>query len=135
MPGISEDKLSETSVNNRHIEILANTPDLQAVKHSKLNITQLAFYKAGEVEIAKGSKISMDSQGMAMLKMQGDKLKELTVADPSRKLNKVLLTVSGIYNAKGEGFAAIPNSKQNNTLLIVELPQGVYAGKSISIKL
>lgn len=134
VPGVSEAQLSETSANNRHIEILANTADLQAVKHSKLNIAQLAFYKAGEVELAKGSKISMESQGMAMIKMQGDKLKELTVADPSRKLSKVLLTVSGIYNAKGEGFVAIPNSKQNNTLLVVELPQGVYAGKSISIK-
>lgn len=135
VPGVSEDKLSETSPNNRHIEILTNTADLQAVKHAQLGMIQAAFYRAGEVEIAKGSKISMDSQGMAILKIKGNKLKELTVADPSRKLNRILLTVPGIYNAKGEGFVAIPNGKQNNTLFIVDLPQGVYVGKSVSIKL
>jgi chondroitin AC lyase len=44
------------------------------------------------------------------------------------------LTVPGIYTAKGEGYFSVPDSKQNTTLLVVDLPQGVYAGKSVSVK-
>lgn len=133
VPNVSEQQLAGNA--NRSIEILSNTPDLQAVKHTNLGIIQLAFYKNGEVEIAKGAKLKMDSQGMAMLKMNGNRLKELTLADPSRKLSRMSVTVPGIYTAKGEGYFSVPDSKQNSTLLVVDLPQGVYAGKSVSVKL
>ncbi len=135
VPDISEQKLMETSTNNRNIEILSNTSDLQGVKHSKLGIIQLAFYKAGEVEIGNGQKVKMDSQGMAMLKMEGNKVKELTVADPSRNLSRVLVTLPSIYTNVGDGFICFPNNKDNNTLLILDLPKGVYLGKSVTIKL
>jgi chondroitin AC lyase len=77
----------------------------------------------------------MDSQGMAMLKMNSDRIQELSISDPSRKLGRIMVTVSGIYNSKGEDFITIPDHNQNNTLILVELPQGAYAGKSINIKL
>ncbi|MBL7815741.1 MAG: hypothetical protein JNL70_12075 [Saprospiraceae bacterium] len=134
VPDISEQKLAETSANNRNIEILSNTSDLQGVKNSKLGIVQLAFYKAGEVEIGNGQKVKMDSQGMAMLKMEGNKVKELTVADPSRQLSRVMITLPSIYTKVGEGFICFPNNKDNYTLVIVDLPQGVYLGKSVTIK-
>ncbi len=134
VPDISEQKLAETSANNRNIEILSNTSDLQGVKNSKLGIVQLAFYKAGEVEIGNGQKVKMDSQGMAMLKMEGNKVKELTVADPSRQLSKILITLPKIYSNIGEGFICFSNNKDNNTMVIVDLPQGVYLGKSVTIK-
>jgi chondroitin AC lyase len=135
VPDVSEQKLMESSVNNRNIEILSNTPDLQAVKHNQLGITQLAFYKAGEVELGKGQKVRMDSQGMAMLKMAGNKVTELTVADPSRQLSRILVTIPSIYTTQAEGFICLPNEKLNNTLVIVDLPQGVYLGKSVVVKL
>jgi len=135
VPNISEKQLEETSANNRNIEILSNTPDLQGVKQSKLGIVQLAFYKSGEVEIGNGQKVKMDSQGMAMLKMEGSKVKELTVADPSRNLSRILVTIPNIYNTKGEGFTCLPNAKSNSTMIIVDLPQGVYLGKSVTVKL
>ncbi len=134
VPDISEQQLAETSANNRNIEILSNTADLQGVKNSKLGIVQLAFYKAGEVEIANGQKVKMDSQGMAMLKMEGNKVKELTVADPSRQLSKILITLPSIYTKAGVGFICFPNNKNNNTMIIVDLPQGVYSGKSMVVK-
>lgn len=133
VPNVSEQQLAGSG--NRSIEILSNTPDLQAVKHTNLGIVQLTFYKNGEVEIAKGAKLRMDSQGMAMLKLNGNRLKELTLADPSRKLSRMSVTVPGIYTVKGEGYFSVPDRKQNTTLLVVDLPQGVYAGKSVSVKL
>jgi chondroitin AC lyase len=126
--------LAQLEQNSRNVEILANTPDVQAVAHPNLGIVQLVFYKAGKVETAKGNIVKMDSQGMAMLKMQGNKLKELSVADPSRKLSRLSVTVPGIYEAKGDGFMVLPNVAQNQTLVLIELPQGVYLGKSVTIK-
>ncbi len=135
VPNVTEQALAATSSNNRNIDILSNTADLQAVTHKTLGITQLAFYKAGEIELVKGQKVKMDSQGMAMLKMTNNKVQTLTVADPSRKLSRILLTIPGIYTTKGDGFMCIPNDKDNNTLVIVDLPQGVYLGKSVVVKL
>jgi chondroitin AC lyase len=75
----------------------------------------------------------MDSQGMAMIKFQGDKIKELTVSDPSRQLNRLSITVSGIYNEKREGLICISNAALKSTLMIVDVPQGVFAGKSVTL--
>ncbi len=72
---------------------------------------------------------------MALLKMEGDKIKSITLADPSRKLSRILLTVPGMYPVKGPGFMTLPNQQQNNTLFLVDLPQGVYAGKSVIINI
>lgn len=135
VPDVSKEELTKTAGNNRGITILSNTSDLQAVKSNKLGIYQLAFYKAGEVEISADSKFSMDSQGMAMLKMQGSRIIEITVADPSRKLSRILVTVPGVYNTKGDGFVAIQNAADNNTLFIIDLPQDVFVGKSVNVKL
>ena len=135
VPDVSEQELKKTSSNNRDIEIISNTSELQAVKSNKLGICQLAFYKAGEVEISNGFKFRMDSQGMAMLKIKGNRIEELTVSDPSRKLSRMIITVPDIYNASGGNFVAFPNNNQNKTFIVVDLPQGVYTGKSVTINL
>ena len=133
VPDVTEEELKATSSNNRNIEILSNTSEIQAVKHSQLGIYQMVFYKSGEVEISKNLKIRIDSPGMAMLKMEGNKVKELTVADPSRKLSRILVTIPGIYNSKGGNFMTFGNENQNNTLVVIDLPQGVYLGKSVTV--
>jgi chondroitin AC lyase len=135
VPNISVENLAQTSENNRNIEILANTEELQAVKHNTLGQIQLAFYKAGEIEIAKGQKVSLESQGMALLKTKNGRVSELTVADPSRDLNKIIISLPGIYKSKSQAYISIPHKKNNTTLFIIDLPQGVYLGKSVSMKL
>jgi chondroitin AC lyase len=135
VPNITEQELKKTSNLNRDIKILANRSNLQAVKHSKLEICHIVFYRAGTVEISKNTTVSMDSQGMAMIKMNGNKIGELTVSDPSRKLSRMIMTISGIYDSKGDDFFTKPDKSKNNTLVLVDLPQGVYAGKSVTIEL
>ena len=135
VPNVTEQQLMETSENNRNIQILANTAALQGVKHTKLGIVQLAFYNAGEVAIDNGQTVKMNSQGMVMLKMEGDKVKELTVADPSRELSSIIITLPKIYKVKSLGINCIPDEINNKTLIIIDLPQGVYLGKSVSFKL
>ncbi|MFW5835608.1 MAG: polysaccharide lyase family 8 super-sandwich domain-containing protein [bacterium] len=135
VPDVTPEEVALTGAGNRDIEVLSNTPDLQGVIHNKLGICQLAFYKAGEVEISDGYTVKMDSQGMAMLKMNGNRIEELTVSDPSRKLTRATLTLPGIYDSQGENFSTIPNSNENSTLVIVDLPTDVYAGSSTTIEL
>lgn len=77
----------------------------------------------------------MDSPGMAMIRMQGDKITSLTLSDPSRKLSSLTITVPGIYNTTGEGFTATPDNSRNTTTIKAILPQEVYAGKSLVIQL
>ena len=135
VPDITVSELNETGKANCNIEILMNTSDLQAVRHNKLEISQIAFYKPGEVEISNDTKVKMAGQGMSMIKMNGHRIKELSVSDPSRKLNKIVMTVSGIYDSKGNHYFTIPDKTTNNTLIVIDLPQGVYLGKSVTIKL
>ena len=133
VPDVSEQEIIETSDNNRGVEILSSNSQIHAVKNTKLNICQLAFYQAGEVEISEGVSVKMDSQGMVMLKMNDHRITEISVADPSRKLSRALITVTGIYEKEGAGYTLYPDKNQNKTMIIVDLPQGVYAGKSVMV--
>ena len=135
VPNVSEQDINESAQSNRNVKILSNTSEIQAVKHSKCEISQIIFYKAGTHEISNDTKVGMDNPGMTMIKMKGNKIEELSVSDPSRKLNRITLTVSGIYNSKGDCFSTIPNKNMNNTVIVVDLPKGVYAGKSLTFEL
>ena len=135
VPGITEQKLSEVGFIDRGIEILSNTAQLQGVKNSKLGIVQLAFYRGGEIVIARGKKIEVDSQGMIMLKLNGDRITELSVADPSRTLNRLSVNLPGIYKTSMTGVNCFPDVKQNKTRLLIDLPQNSYIGSSVTVKL
>jgi chondroitin AC lyase len=127
------DQLAESGQNNRGINILSNNDTIQAVHHSKLNMVQAAFYRAGKLTVLPNFTLTMDSQGMAMVKLQGNRIKELSLSDPSRQLSRVSITVPGIYTTKKEGLICLPNQQLKNTLMIVDVPQGVFAGKSVTV--
>jgi chondroitin AC lyase len=135
VPDVTESEIKETSNSNRDIKILANTSEIQAIKHSRLEICQIVFYRAGQVEVSTDISVKMDSQGMAMLKMKGGRIEALSVSDPSRKLSRITITVSGIYDSSGDSFLTIPDKSRHNTLFLIDLPQGVYAGRSVTIEL
>ena len=83
----------------RSVEILSNTSKLQAVEHTGLGIVQAVFYEAGALELASGRTIALDSPGIVMLKLDGSDIEEMTVSDPTRKLSKLHLSVTGCYGA------------------------------------
>ena len=134
VPDVDQSKLMETSQNNRSIKILSNTDSVQAVLHGKLNMLQAAFYQAAELKVTPTFSLKMDSQGMAMVKMDGSRIKTICVADPSRQLSRMSITVSGIYAVKKEGLVCLPNNQLQQTILLIDLPQGVYAGKSVTLQ-
>jgi chondroitin AC lyase len=134
VPDIDQAKLMETSQDNRSIKILSNTDTVQAVLHGKLNMVQATFYQAADLKVSPTLSLKMDSQGMVMARMEGSRIKAISVADPSRKLKRITLTVPGIYSVKKEGLICLPNNQLQQTILLIDLPQGEYAGKSVNLQ-
>jgi len=118
---------------NNKVEILSNTSDIQAVKHSGLEISQIVFYKAGEIRLSSELKIEIDSPGLVMVKTEGQTIKYISVSDPSRKLSRIHLMVSGKIEKTGNGFKASWNQIKSLSEISIDLPQDVYAGKTVTI--
>lgn len=133
VPATTIDKLASNSSKN-DISILSNSSEIQAVMNKSLQIYQLVFYKAGEIQISEKLKIIAENPGIVMLKMKDDQISELSFADPNRELGKFHLMVSGILEASGEGFATCWSEKSGMTEIAVDLPQSSEAGKSVNIK-
>jgi len=119
----------------QQIKILANTPEIQAVKHTGLNICQMIFYTSGEIQVSENVKVGLDSPGLVMVKTEGSSVKQISVADPSRRLRKIHLSVSGKFEKSGENFRSYWNEKNGFSEIAIDLPQTVYAGKSVTIEL
>ena len=116
------------------VEILSNTPEIQAVRHSGLNIIQIIFYKNGEISLPDNLKVQMDSPGIVMLKTENSKVKEISVADPSRKMGAIHLTINRNIEKQGANFNSAWNAAKNVSEIAIDLPQTVYAGKSVTIQ-
>ena len=119
----------------REIAILANTAEIQAVKHTGLNIFEIIFYTSGEIQVSEGLRIGMDSPGVVMAKTEGKAIKQITVSDPSRKLGKIHLTATSKIEKIGTNFRSVWNNEKQISELSIDLPQTVYAGKSVTIEL
>jgi len=134
VPSVSEQEIIAGN-SNRNIEILINTPEVQAVKHSGLDITQIVFYRAGEVLISGGLKLVSDGPGLVMVKMEGQKIKTISVSDPTRKLGKIHLSVQEKMEIRAKNFKASWDEVKGISEIVIDLPQTVYAGKSVTIEL
>ncbi len=119
----------------KEISILSNSPEIQAVKHSGLNLSEIIFYTSGEIQVSEGLKIGMDSPGAMMAKTEGHAIKQITVSDPSRKLGKIHLTVTGKIEKTGANYKSVWNNQKQISEISIDLPQTVYAGKSVTIEL
>ena len=133
VPDVSEEELLRTSASNRDVEILSNNSTAQAVMHKNIGICQMTFYKAGEVMVGDGQRVRMDNPGMAMLTLKDGRIKNITVSDPSRKSAKLMLTLPGKLKSEQGGVICLPTGDGLNTMVIVDVPEGVYAGKSVTI--
>lgn len=134
VPATSAEELNQNYSKN-NIQILSNTPELQVVNHLGLGMVQAVFYKAGTVEIEDNLQLSCDSPGIVMFRYDGKNLTELTVSDPNRELKRMHVTVSANIEKDGDQFTSVwdPTKKLSN--ITIDLPQGVYAGKSITVQL
>jgi len=133
VPSIKVNELA--NLPDRQIVILANSPEMQAVVHAGLNVCEVVFYQAGQIEIAAGLKVGMESPGVAVFKTDGSKIKAITVADPSRKLSRIHLRINAKIDKKGANFSSTWNDAKGINEIAIDLPQTVYAGKSVTVEL
>ncbi len=121
--------------NHPEIEILSNTTAMQAVKHLDSNICEVVFYQSGEIHISDDLTIGIDSPGLVMVKTEGKIVTEISVADPTRKLGRIHLTVNTKVGNKGDNYNSSWNKEKGISEIAIDLPQTVYAGKSVTVKL
>jgi chondroitin AC lyase len=133
IPEMTASKLAAYST-KKGIQVLSNTSDLQAVKHASLNMSQLVFYKHGKIDLGEGT-IEALQPCMLMVKTNGNHLEQLTVSDPTHKLDLLRFEISTAVNGIGTNWKATWNEKRKVSEVEVTLPKEGDAGKSVVIKL
>jgi chondroitin AC lyase len=134
VPVTSVEKMEQnTSKNN--VVILSNTSEIQAVKNTALNICQVVFYKSGHIQISDDLLLISDNPGIIMLKMDGEKISEISVSDPNRELRRFKFSISTKIQMQGENYSAVWSELNDFSEIAIGLPYGNYAGQSVTIKL
>lgn len=129
MPGVKLEQMSAGIQNN--LRILSNTSSIQAVHHSGVQISQVVFYKAGTITLPGDLILSAANPGIVMVKTEGPKVVEISVADPNRELTKFHFSLSSRIGKVSDQFNAAWNAGTGMTDICVSLPEGVYQGQSV----
>ena len=113
------------------VSILSNTASLQAVWNRPLAMTQVVFYQPGTLKISNGLTLSAKDPCIVMIRMSGNKIAEITAADPAEKLSSLRLEVSARLDKTGKGFIATWDQARRVSAIDVELPAAGMAGSSV----
>jgi chondroitin AC lyase len=119
--------------NKADIQVISNTPALQAVLHKGLQRTEVVFYQPGKVSLGSNMTLTARHPCIVMVKMEGKSIREISVSDPTHKLRQLELEVN--TSLTGEGSDWKIKKENNSSTLEVTLPQEGYAGKTVIIKL
>jgi chondroitin AC lyase len=117
VPGIDAEDLAACA-SDLPITLLSNTEKVQAVSHDRLCITGVVFHQAGEFAIGNDLTVGLDKPGLVLLNLNKGMI---NLCDPTSIFEEITLTLK-----KGNG------NVQSKT---VKLPAGIYAGKSVSVKM
>jgi chondroitin AC lyase len=131
-PGIALNELDVKDI--PEIEILINSTDVQAVKHNKLNLVQAVFYNAAELQITPQLNIALKNPGIVMLNLKRNKIKSISVSDPTRKLEELAFTLNGRLNAVGNNHKIVWYAFSKQSEISVILPKAEFAGSSTTIE-
>jgi chondroitin AC lyase len=116
------------------IDVLSNSSKLQSVYHRGLSIAYAVFYSPGTVLLPGDISVSADSPCMVMIRSAGEGISSITVSDPSRKQEKLMLTINRKITANEENFKTLPDGSGSNTILEIILPGEKYRGSSVTLK-
>ncbi|PPL02937.1 polysaccharide lyase family 8 super-sandwich domain-containing protein [Parapedobacter indicus] len=118
LPAASE---SQTSAYAQHqpTEVVSNTKELQAVSNKLLGIHYAVFYEPGNIVFPGGIHLETNEPALFIIKAADKGIEQITVADPTRKLEKITFRLK---------FAT-----SSDTTLTVQLPRGTLAGKSLRL--
>ncbi len=114
--------------------ILSNTSELQAVHHKGLKLTAMVFYKPGAIRMPGRQALEVDQPCLVMVKSAGNRFQSIAVSDPTHKLTKLTLRLTGKLYGSGESWSSKWDAQNNETVLTVKLPREGYAGQSVIVK-
>ncbi|CAN5591544.1 polysaccharide lyase 8 family protein [soil metagenome] len=134
LPGIEIAEI-ENYWKNPSIEILSNSPGIQAVHHSGLQISQIVFHEAGEIKLKENIHLIAENPGLIMIHLEGGKIKKLTVSDPSRNLKSFKLNVNSPVKSNDRHVKVVWNEIKGCSEILIKFPQNEYAGKSVVVEL
>lgn len=106
------------------VEILSNTPILQAVRNNGLKLLEVAFWQAGKLEAGAGWNITADKPCLLLMREMPDGV-QIALSNPENKAATVNVEVD--RSLKGEGCVPIAGA----TRLHFDLPDGEDAGRSV----
>jgi chondroitin AC lyase len=124
----------EAQVAGQNITVLANTPELQAVRNAKQSMGQAVFYNAGQVELFEGLDLHASAPCIVILRAADGGSYRLTVSDPNRELSHLHLRVSAEIDCIGEAGHVFWNASEQMSELLIQLPQGQFAGTSVTVQ-
>ena len=117
-PGITSARQMDAYNKKSPVEILVNTDSMQIVRHKKLNIWQMVFYREGTFT-HKEMTVKVDKACTLILKGSCRDNAELHIADPAQKQSRIKVDV------------CIPKiSKDTRSILCDFENTGIYAGAS-----
>lgn len=134
MPAITNEEF-ERRIDNRDIQILSNTADIQSVKHRKLNMIQAVFYKPGLLNISHGNYVQCEDPCIIMLSFNGERLVKISVADPNRNLESINFSLPIKIERNQDDFISKWDDKNKQSNISIRLPSGVYQGSSVTVNL
>jgi len=117
VPVITNRQLENYS-KNLPVEIISNTREVQAVKHNKLKLIGVVFYKASKIQVDKSTWIEVDQPSCILFDKQRNKL---SISDPTTKRKEIRIT--------------LVRNNQEAISKKVKLPVNGFAGKSVVVDL
>lgn len=99
VPNIDKDNMGNYK---NKVEIISNTPELQAISNLDKSVLQAIFYKGGTVDV-QGIKVTVDNPCALMVKKDGENAFRLYFSDPSHRLKS--LNISLEYNGKTQVYS------------------------------
>lgn len=133
VPGIKASSIN--SYNKKSdIIILVNTPEIQAVQHKGLNLSQVVFYQAGTIKLTDKITLIAKSPCMVLIKINGNSIEKMAVSDPARKLKLLEITVNAQVEAAGNHWRSNWNKEKKSSVIQIDLPTEGYAGKSVILE-
>jgi chondroitin AC lyase len=133
LPGVEDSEMSKYQ--HASIRILANTEQIQAVEHDSLGVGQIAFYQPGSINLGDGVSIKADQPCLVMVEKSGQKVKKVTVSDPTGKLRKIKLEMNTRLNGAGGNWQLEWDESRKVSTLQFSLPEEGMAGQSVSATL
>ncbi|GAB2998272.1 polysaccharide lyase 8 family protein [Cyclobacterium sediminis] len=135
-PGITENRLKAIYDEGTPYRILSNSKELQAVKNKEEQQVQAVFYQAGSLSLENKLNLKMDNSGIVLIELNRGKVQSISISDPSRKQKEIKFTLDGLYKVKKDNKVITSRNKRSNaTHFTIRMPEGNFAGKSISFQL